>query len=493
MHKEKCFSMDCGSWSCIQKIKKLIAELPTLTAPMEKEELIVYLMTAQEVVNAVLMTEKEAKKMPVYFVSRALQGPEINYTSMENFGTSFSACKQTAKEILPGTSDYYHHGPANQADFIVERLKEDSLVTTMVVEEELPEPWTLFMNGSSCMDGSGASMILTIPEGTKFTYVLRFRFDATNNEAEALIADLRIAEQMGIKNLQTNVDSCLVVPRSENKKADALRKIASTSFAHLTKQVLVEEVSEKSINEVKVLAAVEEEGDTWMNPIYNYLTEETLPAEKEKAKAIRRKSGRYAVINGVLYKKSYLGPWLRYVGPLQANYVLREIHEGSCSMHARTRSVVAKAIRIGYYWPTMHADARKLIRKCQDCRGIDIAGPFPEGPGKVKLIIVGMDYFTKWIESKPVATITVIPVEICMPTLRTSKVDMVQDDEALEINFDLLEEIREQAAIHEAKSKAEMEKYYNSKVHNTTLNLETWYTGSTMPAMQKDSEKLSPK
>ncbi|GJX75073.1 reverse transcriptase domain-containing protein [Tanacetum coccineum] len=35
-----------------------------------------------------------------------------------------------------------------------------------------------------------------------------------------------------------------------------------------------------------------------MTPIYNYLTEETLPAEKEKARAIRCKSGRYAVING---------------------------------------------------------------------------------------------------------------------------------------------------------------------------------------------------
>ncbi|GKC62735.1 reverse transcriptase domain-containing protein, partial [Tanacetum coccineum] len=140
---------------------------------------------------------------------------------------------------------------------------------------------------------------------------------------------------------------------------------------------------------------------------------------------------RFAIINGILYKKSFLGLWLRCVGPSQANYVLREIHEGSCSMHAGTRSVVAKALRIGYYWPTMHKDARALIKACQECQvhkpiprnpqenlnpitspwpfykwGIDIAGPFPEGPGKVKFLIVAMDYFTKWIEAKPVATIT---------------------------------------------------------------------------------------
>ncbi|GKE87011.1 reverse transcriptase domain-containing protein, partial [Tanacetum coccineum] len=269
---------------------------------------------------------------------------------------------------------------------------------------------------------------------------------------------------------------------------------------------------EKSINEAEVLAVVEEEGDTWMTPIYNYLMEETLPAEKEKARAVQRKSGRYAVINRVLYKKYYLGPWLRCVRPLQANYVLREIHEGSCSMHAGTRYVVAKAIRTGYYWPTMHADARKMIRECQDFQvhrpvprnpqqkltsitspwpfykwGIDIAGPFLEGPGKVKFLIVAIDYFTKWIKEKPMATITwtthlkigvkscasantlplssirkpiahrtmikssngdtpfsltyrtkaVIPAEIGMPTLRIAKIDIVQNDEDLESNLDL--------------------------------------------------------
>nr|GEX34254.1 reverse transcriptase domain-containing protein [Tanacetum cinerariifolium] len=126
-------------------------------------------------------------------------------------------------------------------------------------------------------------------------------------------------------------------------------------------------LKEKSVNEAEVLTVVEEEGNTWMTPIYEYLMEETLPVEKKKASSVRLKSRRYAVINGVLYKKYFLEPWLRCVGPLQANYVIKKIHEVSCSMHAG-RSVVAKAIRIGYYWPTMHKDARKVIRKFQDCQ-----------------------------------------------------------------------------------------------------------------------------
>ncbi|GJW70034.1 reverse transcriptase domain-containing protein [Tanacetum coccineum] len=80
----------------------------------------------------------------------------------------------------------------------------------------------------------------------------------------------------------------------------------------------------------------------------------------------------------------------------------RKTHEYTPIMHSGPRSVVAKVIQTGYYWPTMHMDARNLIRECNDY----IAGPFPEGPDKVKFLIVAIDYFTKWIEAKAVATIT---------------------------------------------------------------------------------------
>nr|GEV56485.1 reverse transcriptase domain-containing protein [Tanacetum cinerariifolium] len=183
------------------------------------------------------------------------------------------------------------------ADFIVERPEDDSSDTPMEDKEVLPYPWILVTDGLSCTDGSGDGLILTNPEGMEFTYALRFRFEATNNEAEykALITGLQIAKQMGVKNLQAHVDSRLVanqvnesyvakepgmiqylekvkaltstfkafsikqVPRGENKKVDALSKITSTSFAHLSKQVLVEELKEKSIDEKEVLAVVEKE------------------------------------------------------------------------------------------------------------------------------------------------------------------------------------------------------------------------------------------
>nr|GEW46848.1 reverse transcriptase domain-containing protein [Tanacetum cinerariifolium] len=73
------------------------------------------------------------------------------------------------------------------------------------------EPWTLFTDGSSCVDGSGARLILTNPEGIEFTYALRFQFATSNNEVEyeALIAGLWITAQMGVKEVHVSVDSKL--------------------------------------------------------------------------------------------------------------------------------------------------------------------------------------------------------------------------------------------------------------------------------------------
>ncbi|GJX29677.1 reverse transcriptase domain-containing protein [Tanacetum coccineum] len=243
-----------------RQMKQLIAKLPMLTAPMEKEDLIVYLAAAKEAVSTVLMTEREAKQMPIYFVSMALRGPELNYTSMEKLVLALVHASKRLK-----------------------RPEEDSLDTPMEEEGEFPEPWILFTDGSSCTDGSGAGLILTNPERMEFTYALRFRFDATNNEAEyeALIAGLRIAEQMGVKNLQANVDSRLVANQVNGtyvaKEVDMIRYL--------------EKLKEKSISEVEILAVVEEEGDTWMTPLFKYLAEGTLPAEVKKARAIRRKFG----------------------------------------------------------------------------------------------------------------------------------------------------------------------------------------------------------
>nr|GEX99996.1 reverse transcriptase domain-containing protein [Tanacetum cinerariifolium] len=144
----------------------------------------------------------------------------------------------------------------------------------------------------------GAGLILTNPEGVEFTYALRFQFAASNNEAEyeALVAGLRIVTQIGVKIY------------SKNKQANALSKIASTSFAHLSKQVLVEVLENKSIKEKEVSAVIEEDGPNWMTQIADYLKEGVLPGDNKEARKLRLKARQYELMEGVLYRRSFLTP-----------------------------------------------------------------------------------------------------------------------------------------------------------------------------------------
>ncbi|GJR20851.1 hypothetical protein Tco_0969378 [Tanacetum coccineum] len=80
-----------------------------------------------------------------------------------------------------------------------------------------------------------------------------------------------------------------------------------------------------------------------------------------------------------------------------------------------------------------------------------------------------------------------------MLTLRTAEVDMVQNNETLEINLDLLEERREHVAICEEKSKARMEKYYNSKVRSTSFKPGDLVYHSNDASRVEEVGKLGPK
>ncbi|GKG44270.1 hypothetical protein Tco_0485708 [Tanacetum coccineum] len=69
-----------------------------------------------------------------------------------------------------------------------------------------------------------------------------------------------------------------------------------------------------------------------------------------------------------------------------------------------------------------------------------------------------------------------------MPTLRTEAMDMVQNDEALEINLDLLEERGEQAAIHE-------EKWKNTTTKRSATQASSQETSCTVAMMQAVRKK----
>ncbi|GJW54171.1 hypothetical protein Tco_0098256 [Tanacetum coccineum] len=136
--------------------------------------------------------------------------------------------------------------------------------------------------------------------------------------------------------------------RNQNKKADALRKLAALKFEHLPKKVLVEKLANKSIYEKQVAEVATKEENSWMTPIVKYLISGILPADKQIARKIRIKAQNYRIIDKILYKRSFLTPWLR--------------------LHTRQISILAKVTTLGYYWPSMHKDAAEIIQNRDTCK-----------------------------------------------------------------------------------------------------------------------------
>ncbi|GKC28117.1 reverse transcriptase domain-containing protein [Tanacetum coccineum] len=192
--------------------------------------------------------------------------------------------------------------------------------------------WMLYTDGASCSDGL---------------------------EYEALLAGLRIAADIKIEVFFIFVDSKLVA--NQVKGLFEARQLMIKQYLEKTKELL------RSFNsytmEHEIADVIKEEGENWMLPIREYLLFGLLPKDPQKARKLRVKAPQYRIIDGNLYRKSYVSSWLRCVGPTQAKCILQEIHKGSCGIHAGSRSVVSKIMKLGYYWTLMHIDAKAEIQR----------------------------------------------------------------------------------------------------------------------------------
>nr|GEW33610.1 reverse transcriptase domain-containing protein [Tanacetum cinerariifolium] len=368
------------------------------------------------------------------------------------------------------------------ADFIVERPEDDPPDTPMEDKEELSDLWILFTDGSSCIDGSEAGLIITCPEeiGTNKSKKLQANVDSrlvANQVNETYVAkEPRMIKYLEkVKNLTNTFKEFSIkqVPRWENKKADALSKLASTSFAHLSKQVLVEELNKKSIDEkgpgkVKFLIVAIDYFTKWI-----------------KAKPVAN------IMRAQIKKFVWDNIFCRFSLP-------REIISDN-GKQFRDNPFKDLCIKLCI---RQYPQANGLVERANRSLGEGIKARLDERSKnwmeEVLHVIWAHRTMIKYINRETPFSLTygtkaVIPVEIGMPTLRTAEVDMIKNDEALELNLELLEEKREKVSIQEAKSKAMMEKYYNARVRNTNFMPGDLVYRSNKASHAEEGGKLRPK
>ncbi|XP_071739778.1 uncharacterized protein [Rutidosis leptorrhynchoides] len=337
------------------------------------------------------------------------------------------------------------------------------------ITPSVPKLWELYTDGASGPEGASAGLLLTGLDNEEHTYALRFNFKATKNEAEygALLAGVRMAKKIGVKILDAYVDSQLIanqingtfdahdkgmqvylallrspiiefddskiiqIPRSQNMQEDVFSKLVALTFNHLKKKVLVEQIFKKSIELSKLTTVIEEAEHCCMTNNVEFLKTGSLPKDDKEAKKIKVKAPMYELRDDVLYKKSYLRLSFHCVGPKQAEKIIDDVHTGVCALHSGFRTVAEKIKRLSYCWSDMYNDAAERIRVCQECQfhvpiskaprhsmititspwpfcklAIDIVGSFPTGSGSTGYLVVAINFFTKWVEAKPLNKIT---------------------------------------------------------------------------------------
>nr|XP_023870650.1 uncharacterized protein LOC111983214 [Quercus suber] len=435
--------------------------------------------------------------------------------------------------------------------------------------DECPK-WSIHIDGLSNKQARGLGVVLLSPEGDKIECMVHLDFPTTNNEAkyEALVVGLDLAKAAGATSVVLYCDSQVVtnqmnedyecngkrmkkyleqvrrrvdelkakiiqIPKGENEQADRLAKAAS--IEHIA--TLDNEISSES---------------NWTTPLVSYVKNGVLPDRKETTRKLKVQEVRFVLMKDILYKIGFSRPYLRCLGPREADYVMREVHEGICGNHSRSRSLVHKLVRAKYYWPTMQKDAQAYVKACDKCQKfsniirqlskeltsitaqwpfaqwrLDIIGPFPIAMRQLKFLIVGIDYFTKWVKAEALAIITeknvrsfvwrfivcrfriprvlvldnrkqfdndsfwdfcsqttsrtpigetpfrliyrsevVIPAEVELTSYRVDNHDERKNDEAMHLQLDLVEEVRVTAEQRFARYQDRIAKHYNSQVRH---------------------------
>ena len=98
---------------------------------------------------------------------------------------------------------------------------------------------------------------------------------------------------------------------------------------------------------------INNEPPSWMDPIIIYLLHRDFPENKNEARNLQIRATRYALIGNHLYRKSFIGPYLRCLILEDARRLLEDIHEGVCGNHSGGQNLTHKALTTSYYRPYM--------------------------------------------------------------------------------------------------------------------------------------------
>ncbi|XP_028086009.1 uncharacterized protein LOC114286987 [Camellia sinensis] len=157
----------------------------------------------------------------------------------------------------------------------------------------------------------------------------------------------------------------------------------------------------------------------WRQVYIDYLKEASLPPDRSAAAIIKKRASKFFLQEGQLFRHGFDGKPLRCLSGAEIHKVLELAHG---SEHQGGAKLFQHLLHIGYYWPTMEADAKIYAKCCKPCQlhgnlihapatdlhsssspwpfhtwAMDLIGPIsPPSKGHI-WIVAATETYTKWV------------------------------------------------------------------------------------------------
>ncbi|XP_058761740.1 uncharacterized protein LOC131635150 [Vicia villosa] len=268
--KETAFEWTEECEHALSHLKQALSNPPVLSRPEAREILYLYLVVSTKAVSAALIRETPEDQKPIYFTSKAFQGPKVRCQQIEKVGlTLITAARRLRHYFLAHTIVVRIEQPVKQllarpdmagrmlrwslelTEFDIKyegrKALKAQVLADFVAEMAFPETtnnnarrWTLYVDGASSLTSSGAGIILENGEGTLIEVSLSLSFPTSNNQAEyeALLAGLRLANDLEAKEIEVFTEFQLVASHISGEyqvKSEALAEYLALVRERLTR------------------------------------------------------------------------------------------------------------------------------------------------------------------------------------------------------------------------------------------------------------------